>query len=94
MRRLPHPNPPPDLAIESDYTSKTKLDAYLALKVPELWIYDPGLKIYVFEDEQYHEVETSPTFPGLSIKVMVDQVIAQALQVGSSQALRTFEKML
>ncbi|MEM8810569.1 MAG: Uma2 family endonuclease [Cyanobacteria bacterium P01_G01_bin.38] len=87
-------DPPPDLAIESDYTSRTKLDAYLALKVPELWIYDRGLKIYVFEDEQYHEVETSPTFPGLSIKVMVNQVIAQALKVGSSQALRTFEKML
>ncbi|MEO0349736.1 MAG: Uma2 family endonuclease [Cyanobacteria bacterium P01_A01_bin.15] len=36
---------PPDLAIESDYTSKTKLEAYIALKVPELWIYDRGLKI-------------------------------------------------
>ena len=36
---------PPDLAIESDHTSKTKLEAYIALKVPELWIYDRGLKI-------------------------------------------------
>ena len=36
---------PPALAIESDYTSKTKLEAYIALKVPELWIYDRGLKI-------------------------------------------------
>ncbi|MEM6254573.1 MAG: Uma2 family endonuclease [Cyanobacteria bacterium P01_D01_bin.156] len=87
-------DPPPDLAIESDYTSKTKLDAYVALQVPELWIYDRGLKIYCFESEDYLEVETSPKFPGLSIKVMVDQVIQQAQQVGSSRALRSFEETL
>lgn len=31
--------PPPDLAIESDVTSKTTLNAYTALRVPEVWIY-------------------------------------------------------
>ena len=87
-------DPPPDLAIESDYTSKTKLEAYIALKVPELWIYDRGLKIYVIDGEDYLEVETSPTFPRLPLKVMVDRVIQQAQQVGSSQALRGFEKAL
>jgi hypothetical protein len=46
-------DPPPDLAIESDYTSKTKVDAY-----------------------------------------MVSQVITQAKQNGSSQALRVFEAEL
>ena len=30
--------PPPDLAIESDVTSKTTLEAYQALRVPEVWI--------------------------------------------------------
>ena len=87
-------DPPPDLAIESDYTSKTQLDAYMALNVPELWIYDRGLKLYVLKGEQYLDVETSPTFPGLPIKMMVDQVIQQAQQVGSSQALRAFEEAL
>ena len=87
-------DPPPDLAIESDYTSKTKLDAYVALQVPELWIYDRGLRIYLFERDDYIEVETSPTFPGLSIKTMVEQVIQQARQVGSSRALRAFEETL
>ncbi|MEM7795022.1 MAG: Uma2 family endonuclease [Cyanobacteria bacterium P01_C01_bin.118] len=87
-------DPPPDLAIESDYTSKTKLDAYIALQVPELWIYDQGLKVYRLEREDYLEVETSPTFPGLSIKMMVEQVIQQARQTGSSRALRSFEETL
>ena len=36
---------PPDLAIESDYTSKTKLETHIALKVLALWIYDRGLNI-------------------------------------------------
>ena len=87
-------DPPPDLAIESDYTSKTRLDAYIAVKVPELWIYDRGLKIYVIGGEDYLVVENSPTFPGLPIKVMVDRVIQQAQQVGSSRALRAFEETL
>ena len=87
-------DPPPDLAIESDYMSKTKLDAYISLQVPELWIYDRGLKIYVFESDDYIEVEASLTFPGLSIKAMVEQVIRQAQQVVSSRALRAFEEML
>ena len=34
--------PPPDLAIEVDVTSKTQLDAYEALGVPELWLYENG----------------------------------------------------
>ena len=87
-------DPPPDLAIESDYTSKTKLDAYLALQFSELWIYDRELKIYCLEREDYLEVETSPTFPGLSIKAMIKQVIQQARQIVSSRALRSFEETL
>lgn len=30
-------DPPPDLAIEVDLTSKTQISAYEALKVPEVW---------------------------------------------------------
>jgi Uma2 family endonuclease len=41
-RRLEPDDPPPDLAIETDVTSKTTLDAYEAIAVPELWIYDSG----------------------------------------------------
>jgi Uma2 family endonuclease len=40
--------PPPDLAIESDVTSITTLDAYQSLCVPAVWLYrDRQLKIYI-----------------------------------------------
>ncbi|MHC5858780.1 Uma2 family endonuclease [Nostoc sp.] len=46
-RKLEPNDPPPDLAIETDVTSKTTLDAYVAIAVPELWIYDSKkLRIY------------------------------------------------
>jgi Uma2 family endonuclease len=35
-------DPPPDLAIEIDVTSKTQISAYQSLKVPEIWRYDNG----------------------------------------------------
>lgn len=87
-------DPPPDLAIESDYTPKTKLEAYLTLQVPELWIYDRALKIYVLSAGSYLDANSSPTFPGLPIKSMVAEVLAQAQKVGSSRALRAFEASL
>ncbi len=31
-------DPPPDLAIEIDVTSKTRIDAYAAIGVPEFWL--------------------------------------------------------
>jgi hypothetical protein len=37
-RKLEPNDPPPDLAIQTDVTSKTTLDAYEAIAVPELWI--------------------------------------------------------
>ena len=55
-RRLEPDDPPPDLAIETDVTSKTTLDAYEAIAVPELWIYDSG-KLTIYSKRQ--------TAPGL-----------------------------
>lgn len=87
-------DPPPDLAIESDYTSKTKLDAYLALRIPELWVYDRGLTIYVLTGDRYVESDKSPLFPAIALPSIVAHVIAQAQQIGSSRALRAFEETL
>jgi Uma2 family endonuclease len=38
--------PPPDLAIEIDVTSKTQIDAYTRLGVPELWVYEEEAQPY------------------------------------------------
>jgi len=88
-------DPPPDLAIESDITSKTRTNAYIAIKVPEIWIYDSGkLKINLLQDDRYIESETSLTFPNLPIPEIIPKAIERAKQIGTSQALLEFEDWL
>ncbi|MGF1480860.1 MAG: Uma2 family endonuclease [Cyanophyceae cyanobacterium] len=91
-RRLQPDDPPPDLAIETDVTSKTTLEAYRAIAVPELWIYDSGkLTIYLLRDGQYLKSATSPTFPEVSLTQMIPTAVERAWQVGTVQALEEFE---
>jgi Uma2 family endonuclease len=86
-------DPPPDLAIEVDVTSKTQMDAYVSLGVPELWLYDRGeLKIYTLQSRQYQLVSTSPTFAKLPILGLVAEVLAQSIAIGRSPALRAFRQ--
>ena len=86
-------DPPPDLAIEVDVTSKTQLDAYEALGVPELWRYENGkLKINVLRDGKYIESEISPTFPNLPIVESISQFVQQSVTMGESPTLRAFRK--
>lgn len=94
-RRLEPGDPPPDLAIETDVTSKTTLNAYEAIAVPELWVYDRGkLTIYLLRDGKYIKSETSPTFPNIPITQIIPGVVERAWQVGSYQALEEFEKAI
>ena len=86
-------DPPPDLAIEIDVTSKTQLDAYQALGVPELWRYEAGsLRIDILQDNQYVQSETSPTFPNFSIIEAVSRSVRQSKSAGRSAALKAFRK--
>lgn len=86
-------DPLPDLAIEVDITSKTQLDAYEALGVPELWRYRGGrLQISALRDGKYVESEISPTFPDLPIVEVFSPFIQQSLTEGTSPALRTFRR--
>lgn len=87
--------PPPDLAIEADLTSKTRLDAYRGIGVCEVWIYAEGkLTIHVLQDGEYVESETSPTFPNRAVTDLIPEWVAQALQTGSSQLLKTLRRQL
>ncbi|MCG6137575.1 MAG: Uma2 family endonuclease [Nostoc sp. LLA-1] len=63
-------DPPPDLALEIDVTSKylNRFPIYARLGVPELWCYDSGeLKTYLLQNGEYLESETSLVFPSLPI---------------------------
>lgn len=94
-RRLQPDDPPPDLAIETDVTSKTTLNAYQAIAVPELWIFDSGkLTIYLLTEGQYLKSATSPTFPDVPLTQIIPTVVERAWQVGTVQALNEFEKAI
>lgn len=94
-RRLGINDPPPDLAIETDVTSKTTLDAYEAIGVPELWIYDSGcLKIYVLGDGKYIESEMSPILPEIAVVQIVPAIVERSWTVGSYQALEELERSI
>lgn len=88
-------DPPPDLAIEMDLTSKTKQAAYLALKVPELWIYaSEKLNIYIWQEGQYQLSNNSLIFAGIPIIDLIERFMKRAKILGVSQMLLEFEVYL
>jgi Uma2 family endonuclease len=88
-------DPPPDLALEIDLTSRTPLDNYQLLGVPELWRYGKqGLQIEILQDGKYVRLDSSPTFPNLPIVELIDRYVQQGQVVGSSQAIRSFKQWL
>ncbi len=91
-RRLQADDPPPDLAIECDVTSKTTIEAYQVIKVPELWVYDSGkLSIYILQNDNYIQSEISPTFPKIDLTKIIPDAVERSWQVGSFQALEELE---
>lgn len=90
-RRLQPGDPPPDLAIETDVTSRTTLAAYEAIAVPELWLYaDGSLTFYCLQAGCYVESEQSPTFPTLPVKSLVLNAVAQMWIDGAQRAVQSF----
>jgi hypothetical protein len=86
-------DPPPDLAVEIDLTSRTPLDNYQLLGVPELWRYGKeGLQINILQDGKYVKSGSSPTFPDLPIVDLINRYVEQSQIVGSSQAIRAFKQ--
>jgi Uma2 family endonuclease len=83
-------DPPPDLAIEVDVTSKTKFDVYRILGVPELWLYDQTLKIYILRDGDYVESQLSSIFGDIPIREVIPQFLEMSLSQGRSTAMKAF----
>ncbi|MEG4516482.1 MULTISPECIES: Uma2 family endonuclease [unclassified Microcoleus] len=94
-RRLLPDDPPPDLAIETDVTSKTTIDAYKIIGVPEIWVYDSGrLRVYLLQDGEYVESDISPNFPGIALAQLIPATVERAWQVGNLQALEELESAI
>jgi Uma2 family endonuclease len=84
-------DPPPDLAVEIDNTSKTRLDSYEALGVPELWIYDnQALKIYLLQEQKYIESNVSANFANFPVCSAIPHYLEQSKTLGRSAAIRAF----
>ena len=87
--------PPPDLAIECDLTSKTVIQAYEAIQVPEVWIYaDNCLTIYLYSEHGYQDSQQSQIFPDLPLKIMIPQLITKADQIGTRKMLAELKAQL
>ncbi len=86
-------DPPPDLAIEIDITSKSEIkkNSYQALGVGELWIYDGrSLTINLLQNSQYIKSNTSQIFPNLPIIDVIHRYVAQSKVEGRNVAIKAF----
>ncbi|MBW4699689.1 MAG: Uma2 family endonuclease [Aphanocapsa lilacina HA4352-LM1] len=86
-------DPPPELSIEVDVTSRTQLEVYWAMGVPELWRLEDGrLRIDVLREGDYVEVAQSPTFPDLPLKEHLPEFLAMAQRAGPRRTLKAFRQ--
>lgn len=86
-------DPPPDLALEIDITSRTHSDIYKALGVSELWRFDQGqLYINVLREGEYVESQMSVLFPGLPLKDAIPRYLAQSKATGRNAVMKAFRQ--
>jgi Uma2 family endonuclease len=86
-------DPPPDLVIEVDVTSKTGLVVYQSLGVPEVWRFENGvLRISILENGLYRDSDFSPQFPRFPIVQAVAEFIIRIRSEGRMQALLSFRE--
>jgi Uma2 family endonuclease len=88
-------DPPPDLAIEIDLTSRTQLNNYEALGVPELWRYNGRkLEISVLQDGKYLKGDRSLQFPSFPIAHLIPQYVEQSKTAGRNLAMKAFQALV
>ncbi|MFM6309956.1 MAG: Uma2 family endonuclease [Dolichospermum sp.] len=84
-------DPPPDLALEIDITSRTHLNIYQGLKVPEVWRFENGiLQINVLENGVYVESKSSLNFPNLPLIAVIPQYLEKSRTIGRNATLKAF----
>ncbi|MCJ8280611.1 MAG: Uma2 family endonuclease, partial [Rivularia sp. ALOHA_DT_140] len=72
-------DPPPDLALEIDVTSRTHPSIYEALQVPELWRFEKGkLQMNLLENGSYVVSDKSKNFPELPLAEVLPKYLDQS----------------
>ncbi|WP_414543859.1 Uma2 family endonuclease [Nostoc sp. CCY0012] len=83
-------DPPPDLAIEIDITSRTRFNNYAVLGVPELWRWKgTKLEVNVLVDDKYIE-SSSRIFPDLPIAQVIPEYLNRSKSEGRNAAMKAF----
>ncbi|MEM1252400.1 MAG: Uma2 family endonuclease [Cyanobacteria bacterium P01_H01_bin.21] len=86
-------DPPPDLALEIDITSRTHPQTYAALGVPELWRREnETLKIYHLKAGKYLEAKSSLVFPDWPLMIEIPQRVRQSRVEGRNPTIRAFRQ--
>jgi Uma2 family endonuclease len=84
-------DPPPDLALEIDITSRTRFDNYEVLGVGELWRFNgTQLEINVLRSRQYVQVNESPHFPGFPLIEVIPQYLELSKIEGRNKTMKAF----
>ncbi len=84
-------DPPPDLALEDDITTRTHPNIYEALKVPELWRFERGkLQINVLQNRHYVESQQSLNFPLFPLIAAIPQYLEQSTTADRNATLKAF----
>ena len=84
-------DPPPDLALEIDVTSRTHPSIYEALKVPELWRFEKGkLQINLLQNGSYVVSEQSKYFPNFDLAEILPQYLEQSKTAGRNSIIKAF----
>lgn len=88
-------DPPPDLAIEIDITSKTKLTTYQNLRVPELWRYTgQKLEINLLQAGKYVQSNKSLIFSNLPITEAIPEYLERSKVIGRNATMKLFRAWL
>ncbi|WP_392535832.1 Uma2 family endonuclease [Nostoc sp. C117] len=84
-------DPPPDLAIEIDITSRTHFNNYQVLEVPELWRWNgTKLEINVLINGTYIKSSTSSIFPNFSIAQIIPEYLNRSKADGRNATMKAF----
>jgi len=88
-------DPPPDLAIEIDITSRTAFDNYQALGVPEFWKYNGKiLQLNVLRQGKYIETQSSDIFPHVDVFNLFPRLLALSKADGRTRAIRELKAIV
>lgn len=90
-------DPPPDLAVEVDLSSKSfrRLQVYATLGVPEVWQYDGEHLVFkeLAGELEYRPIERSLSFPSLA-SADLEQFVKRHGTIGENALLREFRQWL